>query len=359
MKVYLVGGAVRDKLLKLPVKEQDWVVVGSTPEALLKAGYQQVGRDFPVFLHPNTKEEYALARTERKSGTGYRGFVCDANPSVTLEEDLARRDLTINAMAEDEKGELIDPYHGLADLKAKTLKHVSPAFVEDPVRVLRVARFAACFKALGFTVAKATQDLMQEMVKSGELAHLVPERVWQEFEKSLTSENPQVFIEVLQAIGAIDIVFPEIEAADLAALTSAVMRSQLASIRFAALMSSLSEVDVKAFCGRLRVPNAYRDLAVLAGLFRAYLKQKDAASIVQGLERVDAFRKPERFLDLLMVYDTGTIASIPWEAALNAAVAINVRQLVHQGLKGEAIKEAIHKARVKAVQAVLTQMDNT
>lgn len=211
MKVYLVGGAVRDQLLGYPIKERDWVVVGATPEQMRQQGYQQVGRDFPVFLHPSTREEYALARTERKSGHGYYGFDCDYNQQVTLEEDLLRRDLTINAMAQDEQGQLVDPYHGQADLKSKILRHVSDAFVEDPVRVLRVARFAARYHHLGFKLADETRALMYAMVKRGELAYLVAERVWQEWQRSLEENHPEMFIQVLRACGALKAILPEID----------------------------------------------------------------------------------------------------------------------------------------------------
>ena len=211
MKTFLVGGAVRDALLKLPVKDKDWVVVGATPEAMLEQGYQQVGRDFPVFLHPDSREEYALARTERKNGKGYTGFVTWSAPDVTLEQDLQRRDLTINAIAQDENGRLIDPYHGQRDIAQRQLRHVSDAFNEDPLRVLRVARFAARFAHLNFRIAAETQQLMQQMVSSGELAHLTAERVWKETEKALTSRNPQVYFQVLRDCGALQVLFPELD----------------------------------------------------------------------------------------------------------------------------------------------------
>ena len=211
MKIYLVGGAVRDSLLNLPVTEQDWVVVGCTPEQLLTQGYQQVGKDFPVFLHPVSHEEYALARTERKSGAGYTGFTCYAAPDVTLEEDLLRRDLTINAIARSADGELIDPYHGQQDLENKVLRHVSDAFGEDPLRVLRVARFAARFAHLGFSIAAETQSLMAAMAQSGELSALTPERVWKETEKALKTQSPQIYFQVLRDCGALVVLFPEIE----------------------------------------------------------------------------------------------------------------------------------------------------
>ncbi|VTP67373.1 Multifunctional CCA protein [Serratia rubidaea] len=212
MKIYLVGGAVRDSLLELPVVDRDWVVVGATPEQLLAQGYQQVGKDFPVFLNPQTHEEYALARTERKSGHGYTGFTCYAAPDVTLEEDLLRRDLTINAIAQTTEGELVDPYHGVQDLNARVLRHVSAAFGEDPLRVLRVARFAARFAHLGFTIAPETAALMRQMADSGELAALTAERVWKETEKALQSRSPQVYFQVLRDCHALGVLFPEIDA---------------------------------------------------------------------------------------------------------------------------------------------------
>jgi len=211
VKTYLVGGAVRDALLKLPVKDRDWVVVGATPEAMLAQGFQQVGRDFPVFLHPHSREEYALARTERKSGNGYTGFVTWSAPDVTLEQDLQRRDLTINAIAQRENGELIDPFHGERDLQARLLRHVSDAFNEDPLRVLRVARFAARFAHLNFRIADETQALMRQMAASGELSHLTAERVWKETEKALTSRNPQVYFQTLRDCGALEVLFPELD----------------------------------------------------------------------------------------------------------------------------------------------------
>ena len=212
MKSYLVGGAVRDRLLGLPIKDKDWVVVGATPQQMLDAGYQQVGRDFPVFLHPDSHEEYALARTERKSGSGYTGFTCYAAPDVTLEQDLLRRDLTVNALAEDADGTIIDPYGGQQDLQQRILRHVSPAFAEDPLRVLRVARFAARYAHLSFRIADETLALMREMADAGELAHLTPERVWKETESALGTRNPQVFFQTLRDCGALKVLFPEIDA---------------------------------------------------------------------------------------------------------------------------------------------------
>ena len=298
MKIYLVGGAVRDQLLNLPVKDRDWVVVGATPETLLQQGYQQVGKDFPVFLHPDTHEEYALARTERKSGSGYTGFTCYAAPDVTLEDDLQRRDLTINAIAYSAKGEYIDPYHGIDDIHAKLLRHVSDAFSEDPLRVLRVARFAARFAPLGFTIAPETMSLMQEMTNSGELNALTAERVWKETEKALHSQAPQVYFEILHQCGALKILFPEINAlfgvpapkkwhpeidTGIHTMMVLAMASRLTddiAVRFSALCHDLGKgvtpVEnwphhhghgpagvplVEALCQRYRIPNQIRDLA--------------------------------------------------------------------------------------------------
>ncbi len=298
MKHYLVGGAVRDALLGLPVMDKDWVVVGATVKQMQTTGYQQVGQDFPVFLHPKTHEEYALARTERKSGQGYTGFVCDFSPDISLEADLQRRDLTINAIAQDEDGTLIDPYGGQQDLQNRILRHVSPAFSEDPLRVLRVARFAARFAHLGFTLADNTLALMKQMVANDELAHLTPERVWREWEKSLSSERPDVFISALRACGALAVVMPEIDAlygvpnpanwhpeVDTGIHTEMVSRYAASLtddpfIRFAAQVHDLGKAltpasilpghrghgdrglpVIKALCGRLKIPNQYRDLA--------------------------------------------------------------------------------------------------
>lgn len=220
MKVYLVGGAVRDQLLGLPVKDRDWIVVGTDPATLLSLGYQQVGKDFPVFLNPKTKEEYALARTERKSSAGYTGFICDFSPTITLEQDLIRRDLTINAMAQSEDGEIIDPYGGKQDLENRILRHISPAFSEDPLRVLRVARFAARYHSLGFKIASETLALMTELALSGELQHLTTERIWLETEKALNEKNPEIYFETLHKTGALSVLFSEIDAASWGAKSS-------------------------------------------------------------------------------------------------------------------------------------------
>ncbi len=340
MEVYLVGGAVRDELLGRAVKERDWVVVGATAEEMQRQGMQQVGRDFPVFLHPQTHEEYALARTERKTGAGYHGFSTDSSPAVTLEQDLARRDLTINAMARSTDGRLIDPYGGQLDLKARQLRHVSPAFPEDPLRVLRVARFAARFAALNFRVADETLGLMRQMSSSGELAALVPERVWQETRRALEEQSPQVFFEVLRECGALAQVFPELEALfgvpqpekwhpevdtgvhTLMVVKMAASLSPLATVRFAALVHDLGKADtprdkwprhaghevqsvrrVQELCSRLRIPNDYRDLAVLVArhhgvVHRAF--ELRAATVLDLFAHTDALRRPERFEQFLL-----------------------------------------------------------
>lgn len=361
MKIYLVGGAVRDRLLGEVVRERDFVVVGGTPDVLLKRGYQQVGRDFPVFLHPETQEEYALARTERKSGPGYRGFACDFNANVTLEEDLARRDLTINAIAQDESGHLIDPYHGARDLKAKKLRHVSPAFIEDPVRVLRLARFAARFHHLGFTVAEETRALVSDMIRRGELLHLVPERVWQEWEKSLNTKNPAVFIEVLKNLGALQQVFPEFDGMKLdmmlTKLSEVARRSDDPKVRFAAFMLGLEDRhQIERLTKRLHLPNAYKDLAAhavsLCDVVDKVLND-NANDIVCILEQMDAFRKHERFLDLLTVCEKRTIVQEKWKCALSACRAVDIAALVAKGYQGEAMKKALHQSRVAAVRAIL------
>lgn len=340
MQVYLVGGAVRDELLNRKVGERDWVVVGATPEEMLRLGYRQVGREFPVFLHPQSNEEYALARLERKSGAGYRGFVTDPSPSVTLEQDLKRRDLTINAMARAADGTLIDPYGGRRDLERRVLRHVSEAFAEDPLRILRVARFAARFAHLGFGVAEETLELMRSMVRAGEVRALVPERVWQETERALRETRPVVYFEVLRGCGALAEVFPEIEALfgvpqpeqwhpevdtgvhTLMVLDMAARLSPLSSVRFAALTHDLGKACtprakwprhaghetasvrlVNELCARLRIPNDHRDLAVLVarhhGVVHRALELRPA-TILELLEHTDALRRPERFESFLL-----------------------------------------------------------
>ena len=334
MKTYLVGGAVRDKLLEIPVKDRDWVVVGASPEILISEGFTQVGKGFPVFLHPESKEEYALARTERKTAPGYSGFEFDTSQEVTLEQDLMRRDLTINAIAETDDGEIIDPYNGRDDLKSRILRHVSPAFSEDPLRVLRVAKFASRFAELNFTVADETLELMKSIVDSGELDHLVKERVWQEFEEALSYDKPQVFIEILRSCGALAVLLPEVEAlfgvpqpskyhpeidTGIHTLMCLSMAAQLSSdpvIRYATLVhdvgKGITDSDKwpahhgheilglkpqKDIAARLHVPNEYVKLAALVCEHHTKLHRVEElkpATLLRLLEALDVFRRPER-----------------------------------------------------------------
>ena len=298
MNCYRVGGAVRDTLLGYPHVETDWVVVGSTPEEMIAEGYTQVGRDFPVFLHPDTKEEYALARTERKSGPGYHGFVVHADPSVTLEEDLERRDLTINAMAMDGDGTVIDPYGGQADLKAKLLRHVSPHFVEDPLRVLRVARFAARYRHLGFYVADDTLALMTDIVGAGELSHLSVERVWVETEKALGEQHPESYWQVLSDCGALPVLIPELAVSQgIAALARTAPNTQRVDARWAALLADLPESRALEACERLKAPGRFTLLAAKVSAWRAAVKTalQDAEACLTLLMGLDALRRDEPF----------------------------------------------------------------
>jgi tRNA nucleotidyltransferase (CCA-adding enzyme) len=404
MKIYLVGGAVRDKLLGLPVQDRDYVVVGATPDEMIANGFKPVGADFPVFLHPETKEEYALARTERKSGHGYKGFKVYAAPDVTLEDDLRRRDLTINAMAEDESGNLIDPFRGEEDLRNGVLRHVSSAFSEDPVRILRVARFAARYGRWGFHVAHSTNKLMHEMVNSGEVDHLVPERVWQELDRALSEDKPSRFFEVLRGCGALARLFPEIDALfgvpqpekhhpevdtgvhAMLVLEAAAKLSPDTRVRFAALMHDLGKGNtpeaewprhlgheargvelVKNFCQRLRVPNEHRDLAVLAARYHAHchrIAELRPATVVDTLEGLDGFRRPERIEQFILAceadfrgrfgsedkpYDQAQV----FRRAFEAARAVDAAAVAAQGGKGPDIGARVREARIAAVKAVL------
>jgi tRNA nucleotidyltransferase (CCA-adding enzyme) len=402
MRVYLVGGAVRDRLLGLPVGERDWVVVGATPEELVRRGYQSVGREFPVFLHPQTHEEYALARLERKVAPGYRGFTTQFSPAVTLEEDLRRRDLTINAMAESEAGEVIDPYGGQADLAARRLRHVSEAFVEDPVRILRVARFAARFAALGFTVADDTLQLMQRMTAAGEVSALVPERVWQETERALGEARPEVFFETLRACGALAVIFPELDALFgvpqpprwhpevdtgvhvMLALRYAADAGAPAAVRFAVLAHDLGKARtprahwpshhgheelgvplIEALCERLKVPNGHRELAVLAGRYHTRVHRAGelkAATLLTLLENCDAFRRPERFAELLLACEADArgrtgLESAPYpqvaylQQVRAAAAAVALTEEERRGLRGAEIGAELRRRRLEAIAA--------
>jgi tRNA nucleotidyltransferase (CCA-adding enzyme) len=355
MEIYLVGGAVRDELLGLPVTENDWVVVGTTPAAMLQQGYQQVGKDFPVFLHPDTHEEYALARVERKTGRGYTAFAFDASPQVTLTQDLSRRDLTINAIAKSLNGELIDPYHGQTDLQNKILRHVSPAFTEDPVRVLRVARFVARFAHLGFSVAPETIALMQTMVSAGEVDALVAERVWKELSRALQEKNPEQFFLVLEQCHALKILFPELSAANFVALARAATATDDAEIRFAVLCHGLSEAQVKALCKRIRVPSNYTELAVLVAKHEQSFQralQLSTEDLLTLLQATDAFRREQRFQKFLAA--VGMIGEgarqIDWiTRAWQAAKKVDAQQFLDKGAKGQQIADLIRGERIDSI----------
>ena len=347
MKSYVVGGAVRDELLGLPVQDRDYVVVGSTPEEMERLGYKPVGKDFPVFLHPRTHEEYALARTERKSGRGYKGFTVHAAPDVTLEDDLRRRDLTINAMAKAEDGTIIDPFGGRRDLQNRVLRHVSDAFAEDPVRILRTARFAARF---GFDVAPETMALMKRMVNSGETDYLVPERVWQEISRGLMEREPQRMFDVLERAGLRERLFPEIQ-------TIGPLEGSLAE-RFARLAWPLKEPEVEELCERLKVPNEVRELALLACRNRVALRASRLATphaLLELLKRADAFRRPERFQELLAVArrDTPIVDTKRLEQALEAARAVDAAALAAKAPSQQDIPRLIDEARVEAITRAL------
>ncbi|WP_158756333.1 multifunctional CCA addition/repair protein [Dyella sp. S184] len=406
MHIYLVGGAVRDKLLGRPVVDHDHVVVGALPEELLALGYKPVGKDFPVFLHPKTGEEYALARTERKTGRGYHGFVFQADASVTLEQDLARRDLTINAIAEDTHGALTDPYRGVHDIEARVLRHVSPAFVEDPVRVLRVARFAARFAPLGFTVAAETMALMQQMVADGEVDHLVPERVWAETRKALGEPQPSAFLQVLRACGALAVLFPELDAlygvpqraefhpeidtgVHLEMVLDAAARLAPGDdlVGFCALThdlgKALTPIDelprhvghehrgvapLRVLAARLKVPTEHAALAEL--VCREHLNAHRAfelkpATVLKLLGALDALRRPARLDAFLAACEADKRGRLGHEqdaypqaaylrAALAAAAAVDASEFVEQGLAGPAIGAAMATARTDAIAAVKT-----
>lgn len=370
MKTYLVGGAVRDKLLGLPIKERDWVVVGATPQEMIAQGYKQVGKDFPVFLHPKTHEEYALARTERKTGKGYTQFACYADPSVTLEDDLKRRDLTINAIAMTMDGELIDPYGGKEDLDRHILRHVSPAFTEDPVRILRVARFAAKFPA--FQVYQETNQLMRSMLDAGEVDALVPERVWQEFSRALAADCPRRFFEVLDDCSVLQKLFPEFAAH----LSSVRQNSDLISgvssdpiVRFAAMLYDFTESEVKSFCARYTVPSDYKNLSLLIVRYKDGFKKAstlDAEKLLQIFEQTDALRRPERFQQFLLVCETvlgqqGNEQAKYLQEILQLIQGVDVKKILEFGgnLMGEEIRAAITAARIQIIQAFKKRNTNS
>ncbi|MEP6906999.1 MAG: multifunctional CCA addition/repair protein [Pseudoxanthomonas sp.] len=401
MKIYLVGGAVRDRLLGLEPGDRDHVVVGSTPEEMLALGFKPVGRDFPVFLHPQTGEEYALARTERKSGRGYRGFVVDTDPSVTLEEDLGRRDFTINAIAEDNDGTLVDPLGGVRDLEARVLRHAGEAFVEDPLRVLRAARFMARLSSLGFQVDPHTLTLMRSMAEGGELADLVPERVWQELSRALRSNKPSAFLRTLRECDALSWILPEVDAlygvpqrAEFHPEVDTGLHQEMVSdmaarlapgddvIGFAALTHDLGKaltpadalpkhighehagiVPLRALCERLKVPAAHRELAIMACREHLNVHRIDElrdATVHELLARCDGFRKPERIAQLACVCEAdkrgrlgASEAVYPQGAELRrlhaAAMAVTARDIDDETLRGPAIGEALRKARITAI----------
>lgn len=402
MQVYCVGGAVRDELLGLSVQDRDFVVVGSTPTEMEEAGYKPVGKDFPVFLHPNTRDEYALARTERKTAKGYKGFQVHADPDVTLEQDLARRDLTINAIAKDESGHLIDPYSGIQDLTDKVLRHVSPAFSEDPVRILRAARFAARF--IDFDVAPATMDLMREMVEKGEVDALVPERVWQEISKGLMEEKPSRMFEVLRACGALKKIMPELDALwgvpqpanyhpeidtgvhVMMVIDYAASKQYQLPVRFAALMHDLGKgktpkdllprhigheqrsVDLlQVLCKRLRVPNDCKELAHIVAKFHGKVHQVEEMrpeTLLQFLVETDAIRQPQRFGDFLLAcecdirgrtgYETQTFEKADLLLSLlKAASEVDAGAVAKLQDTPDQIKQAVYEARLNALEQAL------
>lgn len=352
MKIYLVGGAVRDQLLGRPNQEKDWVVVGANQHDMLQKGFRQVGKDFPVFLHPKTQEEYALARKERKIGKGYTGFEFDTAPNVTLEEDLKRRDITINAMAMTENGTLIDPYHGQEDLKNQLLRHVSPAFAEDPVRILRVARFAARF---GFRVAQDTVELMRTMVKNGEVNALVPERVWKELERALVEKYPDLFFRVLAECGAMTLLFPSISL-DGPGIRALIHATPSTPLRFAALLHNLDETTIITLCNRYKVPNDARELALLVNKnLPHYLKASTLTieELLNFFQRLDAFRRETRFNDFLAVCETCSSISSDWLLEIyRVAKNINTNQIT-ANYQGPAIAEKIKELRGDAIKAWL------
>jgi tRNA nucleotidyltransferase (CCA-adding enzyme) len=369
MQLYVVGGAVRDALLGLPASDRDWVAVGATPQALLDQGFKPVGKDFPVFLHPQTGEEVALARTERKTAPGYHGFVFHAAPGVTIEDDLRRRDLTINAIAQAEDGALIDPFGGQADLKARVLRHVSPAFVEDPVRLLRLARFAARF--VDFSIAPETMALLRTMVDAGEIDALVPERAWQELSRGLLATQPSRMLEVLQTTGAWPRLLPPLKGRDIARAgrlldTLAARPEPTGAAKTAAawavllLASGAGAEDALAASQRLKVPSDCRDLALLLVREAPLLLRSPALAAREAVglfQRCDAFRRPDRFVALLDAADIGLELDTAhlrrqFDAALAVDAGLVVAQAQRQGLAGQALANALLEARVLAVDAV-------
>lgn len=366
METYLVGGAVRDKLLGFTPHEHDYVVVGATVEQMEALGYEQVGKDFPVFLHPQTKEEYALARTERKSGHGYKGFSVSFDATVTLEQDLLRRDLTINAIAESSDGRLIDPFGGQQDIERRLLRHVSDAFVEDPLRVLRIARFLARFSHLGFTIAPSTWQLLEHMVASNELSHLTPERVWKEWQKSLQTEAPEKFLQLIEQLNATQQILDglQISESTLSCISQVAAHTDDPQLRFAAtFVHQQPAFKLGSFCRQLAVPNRFKDVAQLVLQQQQALQQSTPLSheqLFQLLESIDYWRRPERLTQLLELrgalgHSAADDNDSRIEAAAAAARQLNAQQLVAEGLQGREIGEALTRKRSELFINVLTR----
>ncbi|MGL4317223.1 MAG: multifunctional CCA addition/repair protein [Pseudomonas sp.] len=402
MQIYKVGGAVRDRLLGRPTSDIDWVVVGATAEAMLAQGFRPVGEDFPVFLHPQSGEEYALARTERKSGQGYGGFTFHASPDVTLEEDLIRRDLTVNAMAEDDHGQVIDPYGGQQDLEARLLRHVSPAFAEDPLRVLRVARFAARYAPLGFTVAPETLTLMRQLAESGELKALTPERSWKEISRALMEPRPDVFIQTLRDCGALSELLPEVDALfgvpqtathhpeidtgihNLMVLQQCALHEQPLSVRWACLLHDLGKGTtpeaewprhiahevrglklIKAVNSRCKVPRECAELALLVGEYHTHghrALELKPSTLLELLQSFDVYRRPQRFEEFIAACEMDARGRLGFEdrdypqaaylrGAMQAARAVTVQPLLEKGLQGAELGEALKQERQKTLKA--------
>jgi len=410
MQIFLVGGAVRDKQLNYPTSENDWVVVGSSVKAMLSKGYKQVGKDFPVFLHPETGEEYALARQERKVSQGYHGFQIDSADNITLEQDLIRRDLTINAMAMDEAGHIIDPYGGQADLKAKLLRHVSPAFAEDPLRILRVARFAARYHHLGFSIAEETLELMTQLANTGELKSISPERVWTETQRAMAERSPQVYFQTLKNCNALIDWFAEIDCLwgipnpekwhpeidtgvhTMMVLEQAAKLSTESATRFAAVCHDLGKgvtpvaewpshkghekngiAIIETLCSRLRIPTAYRQLAKIVSEFHLHLhkiEQLKPTTIVKLMEKTDAFRKPDRFEQFIRCCEADFRGRTGFEDRdypqgqilrdlLQLCLQVTSHEFILQGIQGAQIGEKIHQTRVKRVKHYLKQLQSS
>lgn len=403
MQIYLVGGAVRDKLLNLPIKDKDWVITGTTPEAMIQLGYTPVGKDFPVFLHPDSHEEYALARTERKTSKGYHGFAFNASPEVSLEQDLLRRDLTINAIAEDSNGQLYDYYSGQKDIKNRLLRHVSHAFSEDPVRILRVARFAARYANLGFSIAQETMSLMKKMVKAGEVDTLVAERVWQETGRALSEKNPEVYFQTLRKCGALKVLFPDIDRLfgvpqpakwhpeidtgihTMMVLQQACKLSKDPEVRFAALTHDLGKGTTPQkilpshyghedrsydllipLCQQYRVPKRFADLAKLMAKYHTHIHKAyeiKPKTMLKVLDACDIYRKPERFSQMLLAckadsrgrtgYEKREYLQLDYyEQAAKVCRAVEVKDILAEGFTGEQIKQELHKQRLFALKGM-------